>query len=223
MTASRALSLPVGAVAVSALWDCPQKMAAVLVLGHGAGAGMHHPFMQTVAARLNQRGVGTLRFHFPYMEAGRRRPDPPDLAVRTVVAAVEVAMDLALSVPVFAGGKSFGGRMTSTAAAQGQIDRVRGLVFLGFPLHPPGKPGVARAEHLSRVPVPMLFVQGTRDRLADPALMRQIAGDLRPRARMYVVEGGDHSFAVPKSTGRAEADVLNDVAGAVYDWMTNVR
>ncbi len=223
MTDSRSLSLTVGATTVSALWDSPAEATAVLVLAHGAGAGMRHQFLETVAGRLNHRGVGTLRFQFPYMEVGRRRPDPPVLAVRAVVAAVEAATRLSLGLPVYAGGKSFGGRMTSTAAAEGRIDAVRGVVFLGFPLHPPGKPGCARAVHLSSVAAPMLFVQGTRDRLADLTLIRRVASELGPRAHVHVVEGGDHSFAVPKRLGRTEADVLDDVASAVQHWMTKAR
>jgi predicted alpha/beta-hydrolase family hydrolase len=223
MTDSHSLSLTEGRAAVSALWDRPPEMTAVLVLGHGAGAGMRHRFLETVVDGLHRRRIGTLRFQFPYMEAGRRRPDPPAVAVRAVVAAVEAAAGLSPGVPLYAGGKSFGGRMTSTAAAEGRIDVVRGLVFLGFPLHPPGRPGLERAEHLARVAMPMLFVQGTRDRLADLALVQQVASDLGPHAHVHVVEGGDHSFAVPQRMGRPEGDVLDGVAGAVHDWMTRAR
>jgi hypothetical protein len=153
------------------------------------------------------------------MEAGRSRPDPPAVAVRAVATAVETAAALAGAAPLFAGGKSFGGRMTSRAAADGLLDMVRGLVFLGFPLHAPGKMSSSRAEHLSNVPMPMLFVQGTRDRLADLELMRQVVHALGARAHLHVIEGGDHSFAVPKRIGRDPADVLDDIAANVHDWI----
>ncbi|KPK04130.1 MAG: hypothetical protein AMS20_09140 [Gemmatimonas sp. SG8_28] len=222
MTESRALALTVGAATVSALWTEAAEMQAALVLAHGAGAGMRHPFLETVAARLATRGVATLRFQFPYMEAGRRRPDPPTVAVRAVVTAVEAASALARSVPVFAGGKSFGGRMTSRAAADGLLDVARGLVFLGFPLHAPGMESRSRAEHLSDVPMPMLFVQGTRDRLANLDLMRQVVHALGSGAHLHVVEDGDHGFVVPKRMGRNPTDVLDDIAANVQDWIRKV-
>jgi predicted alpha/beta-hydrolase family hydrolase len=156
------------------------------------------------------------------MEAGRRRPDPPTVAIRAVVTAVEAAAALAGSAPVFAGGKSFGGRMTSRAAADGLLDAARGLVFLGFPLHAPGRESRSRAEHLSHVPMPMLFVQGTRDRLANLELMRQVVHALGSNVHLHVVAGGDHGFVVPKRMGRKPADVWDDVAANVHDWIRKV-
>jgi predicted alpha/beta-hydrolase family hydrolase len=222
MTESRTLALTVDGAVVSTLWTEPAGMQAALVLAHGAGAGMRHPFLETVAERLARRGVGTLRFQFPYMEAGRRRPDPPAVAVRAVVTAVEVATTLAGRAPVFAGGKSFGGRMTSRAAADGLLGAARGLVLLGFPLHAPGRESRTRAEHLSDVPMPMLFVQGTRDRLANLELMRQVVHALGSGARLHVVEGGDHGFVVPKRMGRNPTDVLDDIAANIHDWIRKV-
>lgn len=200
---------------VSGLLRRPASSTALLVLAHGAGAGMRHPFMAAVADRLAQRGVATLRYQFPYMEAGRKRPDRPPVARATVVAAVAAGVELAEGVPVFAGGKSFGGRMTSGAAAESPLLGVRGLVFLGFPLHPPARPGTERAEHLRDVDIPMLFVQGTRDRLADLELLRPVLHDLGDRATLHVVDGGDHSFEVLKRSGRTHAEALDEIADAV--------
>jgi predicted alpha/beta-hydrolase family hydrolase len=204
---------------VSALWLRPDAARAALALAHGAGAGMRHPFVESVAQRLAARGVATLRYQFPYMERGARRPDPPSLAVACVRAAVEVAQKLAEGLPLFAGGKSFGGRMTSTAAAASPLPGVRGLVFLGFPLHASGRPGSERAAHLRDVGVPMLFVQGTRDTLADLALVRPLCASLGTRARLHVVEGGDHSFHVRKSSGRSDDAVQDELADAIAGWI----
>jgi predicted alpha/beta-hydrolase family hydrolase len=184
---------------------------------------MHHPFLDTMAACLGAERIGTLRFQFPYMEAGRRRPDPPAVAVAAVQAAVGAAHARAGGAPVFAGGKSFGGRMTSTAAADGLLEGVAGLVFLGFPLHRRGRPSLERAQHLLGVTVPMLFVQGTRDPLAEPALVESVVRELGDRATLYVVEGGDHSFAVPKRMQRDPHEVVSEIARHVHDWMTEVR
>lgn len=188
---------------------------ALLVLGHGAGAGMRHPFMQAVAHRLADRGVATLRYQFPYMEAGRKRPDRAPVAQAAVRSAVGVGAELAGGIPLYAGGKSFGGRMTSAAAADSSLPRVAGLVFLGFPLHPAGRPAAERGEHLREVDVPMLFVQGTRDRLADLDLLRPVVAGLGPGAALHVVDGGDHSFHVLKRSGRSDADALDEIADAV--------
>lgn len=188
---------------------------ALLVLAHGAGAGMRHPFMQAVAERLADRNVATLRYQFPYMEAGRKRPDRASVAQAAVRAAVEIGSELADGIPLFAGGKSFGGRMTSAAAAESPLADVSGLVFLGFPLHPAGRPGTDRAEHLRAVRAPMLFVQGTRDRLADLELLRPIVTGMGPRAALHVIEGGDHSFHVLKRSGRTAAQALDEIADAV--------
>jgi predicted alpha/beta-hydrolase family hydrolase len=207
------LQLPSGTV--SGMLDLPDAPRAILVLAHGAGAGMRHPFLERVARELAERGIGTLRYQFPYMEEGRSRTDPPAVAAATVRVAVGEAARRQPGVPLLAGGKSFGGRMTSTAASETALPSVRGLVFLGFPLHPAQRPSVARAEHLVRVTVPMLFLQGTRDDLADLGLMRQVCEDLGSRATLHVVEGGDHSFAVLKRTGRGPNQVFGELADAI--------
>lgn len=204
--------------AVSGLWQTGDASTAVLALAHGAGAGMEHPFMHEAAMALASAGIATLRYQFPFMEQGRRRPDSPSVAIRTVRAAVTVAVERAGALPVFAGGKSFGGRMTSSAAAAEPLTGVRGLVFFGFPLHRPGSPGTERAMHLAAVTVPMLFLQGTRDALANLGLMRKVVGGLATRARMHVVEGGDHGFAVPKRMGMDQAAVAQEMARAVAEW-----
>jgi predicted alpha/beta-hydrolase family hydrolase len=206
-----------GSGTVSALLDQRAKPALGYVLAHGAGAGMRHPFLEAVAVRLAGRGVATFRYQFPYMEARKRRPDAPAVAVATVRAAVEEAARRLAGLPLIAGGKSFGGRMTSTAAAEAPLPAVRGLAFLGFPLHPPGKPGIARAEHLDRVTVPMLFLQGTRDEFAELRLLKQVLQRLGRRAAFHCVEGGDHSFRVPKSAVRS-ADVLDELAETLSSW-----
>ena len=204
---------------VSALWLRPERARAALALAHGAGAGMRHAFMASVAERLAARGIATLRYQFPYMERGMRRPDPPSLAVACVRAAALLTQKEAGDLPLFAGGKSFGGRMTSTAAAQSPLPGVRGLVFLGFPLHASGRPGSERAAHLRDVDLPMLFLQGTRDPLADLALVRPLCESLGARARLHVVDGGDHSFHVLKSSGRSDDAVQDELADATAGWM----
>ena len=204
---------------VSALWLRPANARAALVLAHGAGAGMRHPFMEAVATRLAERGVATLRYQFPYMEEGSRRPDPPALLVATVRSAVACAAQRAEGLPLFAGGKSLGGRMTSTAAAREPLASVRGLVFLGFPLHAAGRPGAERGAHLREVGIPMLFLQGTRDALADLALLRPLCESLGARARLHVVEGGDHSFHARKRSGRSDDAVQDELADAIASWM----
>ncbi len=181
---------------VSGLFERPPDPVALYVLAHGAGAGMAHPFMAAVAQKLAERKIATLRYQFPYMEAGSRRPDAPALAHATVRAAVAEAARLAEALPLIAGGKSFGGRMTSQAQAAEPLPGVRGLAFLGFPLHPTGKPGIERADHLAAVKVPMLFLQGTRDTLAEPELIRPVCEKLGARATLIFFEGGDHSFRV---------------------------
>ena len=216
MAEDREISIDTGeAGRVSALLRRPDNPTALLVLAHGAGAGMRHPFMQAIASRLAGHGVATLRYQFPYMEAGKRRPDRPAVALPTVRAAVSAARDLAPELPLFAGGKSFGGRMTSQAEAAAPMDHVQGLVFLGFPLHPPGRPGTDRAVHLSEITVPMLFLQGTRDSLADLSLLRPVLQRLGERARLHVVDGGDHSFHVLKRSGRTDAEAMEELAGAI--------
>ncbi len=207
---------------VSALLLRPPDARLLYVVAHGAGAGMRHPFLESIAARLAERGVATLRYQFPYVERRARRPDPPEVAAATVRAAVEEAGRAAPGLPLVAGGKSFGGRMTSTAAAAEPLPGVRGLVFLGFPLHPPGRPGTTRAEHLDRVSVPMLFLQGTRDAFADLKLLQSVLKRLGKRATLRLVDGGDHSFRVMKRSGRSDADVLNELVGAIVNWTATI-
>jgi uncharacterized protein len=191
---------------------------ALLVLAHGAGAGMRHSFLEKIAQALGARGVATLRYEFLYMEKRAGRPDPPAVAEARVRDAVQEAARAAPGLPLFAGGKSFGGRMTSQAQAREPLPGVRGLVFLGFPLHPPGRPGTSRAEHLDAVQVPMLFLQGTRDEFAGLDLLRPIVQNLGARATLHLIEGGDHSFRVLKRTGRTETDVLNELADTITAW-----
>ena len=210
---SAAREHPVGGRA-GLLW-LPDVATRLLVLAHGAGAGMRHAFLEAVAAALARRRVGTLRFEFPYQAAGSRRPDPRPVLVACVCEAVAEGERVAGGLPLLAGGKSLGGRMASHAAAEGRLDAARGLVFLGFPLHPAGRPGVERAAHLEHVAQPMLFLQGTRDALADLALLRPICEKLAPRARLHVIEGADHGFHVPKRSGRSDADVVEELAEEV--------
>ena len=188
------------------------------VLAHGAGAGMRHRFMDTIAEALAARGIATLRYEFPYMSAGSRRPDPPPVLQATVRAAVAEAARLAPDLPLVAGGKSLGGRMTSGAQAREPLAGLRGLVFLGFPLHPPKQPGVSRAEHLARVGIPMLFLQGTRDELADLELITGVCRDLGPRATLHVVDGANHAFEVLKRSGRTDEEVREEVVRTIEEW-----
>jgi uncharacterized protein len=204
---------------VSGLFDRPESPRAVFVLAHGAGTGMEHPSMQAVAAGLVERGVATLRYQFPYMERKSRRPDPPALCHATVRAAVAEAARLAPDLPLFAGGRSFGGRMTSQAQAQAPLERVRGLAFLAFPLHPAGRPGTDRATHLQQVEIPMLFIQGTRDELADLGLLRPLVASLGARATLHLLEEADHSFHVPARTGHKDADVRAAALDALCSWL----
>jgi uncharacterized protein len=203
---------------VSALLLRPEKAKWLLVLGHGAGAGMHHPFMSNLANALAAVGVATLRYQFPYMEERRKVPDAPAVLTATVAAAVWAAAKAAPGLPLFAGGKSMGGRMTSQAAAQQPLEGVRGLIFFGFPLHPPNRPGAKRAEHLAKVNVPMLFLQGTRDTLADLKLLKPICAKLGERAALHIIETADHSFHVLKKSGRTDEEVLHELAVATAAW-----
>jgi predicted alpha/beta-hydrolase family hydrolase len=202
---------------VSALWLQPSDAIAAMALAHGAGAGMNHVFMEELAAALAAVGVASLRYQFPYREAGRRIPDRPPRLHATVRAAVAHAAGLAADLPLVAGGKSMGGRMSSEAAAGG-LD-VRGLVFFGFPLHPPKKPGTARAAHLATVDLPMLFLQGTRDALADLELLTPICAGLGRRASLRPVAGADHGFGVLKRSGRTGEDVLRELATTTRQWL----
>ncbi len=205
---------------VSALVMRPPDARAMLVLGHGAGAGMRHAFMDAVARRLANRGVATLRYQFPYMENGGHRPDPRPILLATVRAAVATARARTPDLPLFAGGKSMGGRMTSMAAAATPLQDVRGIVFLGFPLHPAGRPSSDRAAHLSKMSVPMLFLNGTRDKLAELALLEPVCNDLGSLARLRVVDAADHSFHVLKRSGRTDDEVLDELADAIVKFVT---
>jgi predicted alpha/beta-hydrolase family hydrolase len=205
---------------VSGLWLRPARAQACLVLAHGAGAGMTHRSMTAIAEGLAERGVATLRYQFPYMEKGSKRPDSPAVAHAAVRAASAHAKTLAKELPLFAGGKSFGGRMTSQAQAARPLDGVRGLVFFGFPLHPAGKPSIDRADHLAKVAVPMLFLQGTRDALAEPKLLEPVVKKLGKRARLVLAPDADHSFHVPAKTGRKDADVLAALLDEAGRWMS---
>jgi uncharacterized protein len=206
------------AATVSALLLRPASARACLVLAHGAGAGMSHPFMETVAAGLAERGIATLRYQFPYMEKGGKRPDAPAVAHAAVRTAVSEAARRCPGLPLVAGGKSFGGRMTSQAQAIAPLPGVRGLVFLGFPLHPPGKPSIERAAHLADVKIPMLFLQGTRDEFAALHLLEPVIKDLGRRASLHLVTDGDHSLHVPARSGRKSKEVMAEVLDTVAAW-----
>jgi predicted alpha/beta-hydrolase family hydrolase len=214
------VTIPVDAGrSVSGLLLMPERARACYVLAHGAGAGMTHSFLAAVSTGLAERDVATLRFQFPYMEGGSKRPDRPALACATVRAAVNAAFRLAPGLPLFAGGKSFGGRMTSQAQADAALPDARGLVFLGFPLHPANKPSDERARHLAAVRIPMLFVQGTRDALADTRVLGPVIGSLGAGATLQPIEQADHSFHVPVRSGITDAQVLEKMLDGVASWM----
>lgn len=203
---------------VAALLVRPPTARWLLVLGHGAGAGMTHPFLEILARELAEVGVATLRYQFPYMEERRRVPDKPELLAATVAAAVRTAAEAAPKLPLLAGGKSMGGRMTSQAAAQGLLAPVKGLVFFGFPLHPPNRPGTKRAEHLAKVSLPMLFLQGTRDTLADLKLLRPVCEKLGTRATLHIIPEADHSFHVLKRSGKTGEEAMKELAQTTASW-----
>ena len=204
---------------VSGLLLRPEGAKALFVFAHGAGVGMGHPSMASQAQGLAERGIATLRFQFPYMEKGSRRPDPPLVAQGAVRAAVNKAAELVPDLPLFAGGRSYGGRMTSQAQAVSALPGVRGLVFLGFPLHPAGRPGVDRAEHLHAIEVPMLFVSGSRDALAEMALLKPLVSGLGERAALHVIEGGDHSLKTLASSGRTAEQARAEAMDAAAAWI----
>ncbi len=206
------------ATRVSGMLQLPQRPKACFVVAHGAGTGMLHPFMVTLAGDLAALRIATLRYQFPYMERHGKRPDPPALCHATVRAAVVAAHTLVPSIPLVAGGKSFGGRMTSQAQALNPLAKVRGLIFLGFPLHPPRRPSDSRAEHLSRVHIPMLFLQGTRDALADLAQLNPLAERLGPRATLALLPNADHSFHVPARAGRSDRQIMEEILSAIATW-----
>lgn len=207
---------------VSALLQQPPEPLACCVLAHGAGAGMAHAFMGRAAAGLVKRGIGCLRYQFPFMERGSKRPDLPALAHATVRAAVAEAARRLPGLPLLAAGKSFGGRMSSQAQAGEPLPGVRGLVFFGFPLHPAGKPGVERADHLAKVDCPMLFLQGSRDELAELPLLRPVIAGLGERATLEVLDGADHAFHVLTRSGRSDAQVLDQALDALARWLTEI-
>lgn len=204
---------------VSALLQAPAKARVCFVMAHGAGAGMRHPFLAVIANGFFDRGIATLRYQFPYVERGARRPDPPALAQATVRAAVGEAARLVPECVLIAGGKSFGGRMTSQAQAEAPLPGVGGLAFLGFPLHPAGKPGDGRARHLLQVHIPMLFLQGTRDSLANVDLVQSLVERLGPRASLRLLPDADHSFHVPARAGRKDAAVIAEMLDAFAAWI----
>ena len=219
-TSAQKLDIDIGkAGSVSALLDQPPEARACFVFAHGAGAGMTHPFMETVAFGLGERDIATLRYQFPYMEKGSKRPDPPAVAQAAVRAAVAEAGRRCPGLPLIAGGKSFGGRMTSQAQAIAPLGGVDGLAFFGFPLHPAGKPSSDRAKHLADVHVPMLFLQGTRDSLAELKLLEPVVKKLGPTATLHRVEAADHSFHVPARSGRNDSEVMNEILDAFAGWV----
>lgn len=208
---------------VSGLLDMPPSARACFVFAHGAGAGMQHPSMALVAEDLSQQSIATLRYQFPYMERGSRRPDPPDLCHATVRAAVAQAAQSAPGLPLVAGGRSFGGRMTSQAQALAPLARVAGLAFLAFPLHPAGRPSQERAGHLAEVKIPMLFLQGTRDELASLDLLQPVVRSLGARATLKLLQDADHSFHVRASSGRRDPDVRQELVLALVDWIARLH
>jgi hypothetical protein len=211
--------ISVGDEQVSGLLLRPSKARALYLFAHGAGAGMTHKAMESNAQGLAERAIATLRYQFPYMEKGSRRPDAPKIAHATVRAAAATARELVPDLAVFAGGRSFGGRMTSQAQAIKPLPGVRGLAFLGFPLHPAGQPGIERAEHLARLEVAMLFVSGDRDALAELDLLKRVVASLGARATLHLVEHADHSFKVAAKSGRTSVDAEAEALDALAKWM----
>jgi predicted alpha/beta-hydrolase family hydrolase len=222
MSQARSVSITVDVRQVSGLLQVPSQARACYVLAHGAGAGMAHPFMVAVADGLAERGIATLRYQFLYMEQGSKRPDAPKLAQATVRAAVAQASHMLPELGLLAGGKSFGGRMTSQAQAECPIPGLRGLAFLGFPLHAAGRPSDVRAKHLFEVEIPMLFLQGTRDALADMHLMQKLADQLGPRATLKLFSDADHSFHAPARSGRKDVEVRAEALDALAAWIETV-
>jgi predicted alpha/beta-hydrolase family hydrolase len=207
---------------VSGLLVLPKGAEALLVLAHGAGAGMRHRFLEQVAEKLADHGVATIRYQFPYMEKGSKRPDSEAVLTTTVRRAVTVAKEHADGLPLFAGGKSMGGRMTSLSASRQPLDGVRGLVYLGFPLHAAGKPSADRGHHLFDIKLPMLFLQGSRDALADVKLLKPLCARLGKQVELFVVDGGDHSFHLLKSSGRSDDQALDEAVQKIASWISRV-
>jgi uncharacterized protein len=215
------IQLPTGEH-VSGLLQLPAYATACFVLAHGAGAGMTHSFMAAIADELALRKIATLRFQFPFMERGSKRPDRPAAAHETIRAAVRTAVQMLPGMPLIAGGRSFGGRMTSQAQAEAALAGIKALVFLGFPLHPAKRPSSERARHLQDVSVPMLFIQGNRDELAEISLLKPVCDQLGTRATLHLIEGADHSFHVPVRSGRTDAEVRQEIADTVASWWRRV-
>ena len=223
MDSAESLRLPLDdGASVSALLQSSAHPKALLVLAHGAGAGMNHSFLAAIADSFLEEEIATLRFQFPYMEKGSRRPDPPKVAHAAVRAAVAEAARQRPNVPLFAGGKSFGARMTSQAQAVEALPHVQGLVFFGFPLHPPGKPSMDRAKHLADVALPMLFLQGTRDEFAELALLQNVCRGLSDRVTLKLFEQADHSFHAPVKSGYRDADIRAGLVGTATEWMGSI-
>jgi uncharacterized protein len=197
----------------------PKHAVSLLVFAHGAGAGMRHRFIEDLSQRLAGLGVATMRYQFPYMEKRVKRPDSEGVLIATVQAALTAAEKYSDALPIFAGGKSMGGRMTSLTLAKAPMDKLHGLIFFGFPLHAPGAPSAERGKHLADVQVPMLFIQGSRDALADLKLLKPLCAQLDGRAELFVVEGGDHSLHMAKRSGRTDSEVLDEVAAKTSSWM----
>ena len=208
---------------VSAVLMTPDDAKYLLVLAHGAGAGMNHPFMDILSEKLVEKNFAVFRYQFPYFEKGKGSPDPPNILIATVRSAIGTASKKLKGLPIYAGGKSLGGRMTSTAASKENLPHVKGIIFFGFPLHAPNKPSSVRSEHLFNVNVPMLFLQGTRDKLADLNLLKPVIKKLKDKAELYIVEGADHSFHVLKSSGRNDEQVIEEMAKAARDWITKIN
>jgi predicted alpha/beta-hydrolase family hydrolase len=211
------------ALALSALLMKPRNARACFVFAHGAGAGMTHPFMEDLAAKLYGHGIATLRFQFPFMAKGSKRPDTPAVAHAAIRLAAAEARRRCRGRLIIAGGKSFGGRMTSQAQAEEPIEGIYALAFVGFPLHPAGKSSIIRAEHLAGIRIPMLFIQGTRDKLAEPALLRQVCKGLRSRATSLLIDGADHGFHIPVRSGRTDQDVVAEIALAISQWVERLK
>jgi hypothetical protein len=221
---AQAISIAIGGHgSVSALLTVPPKADACFVFAHGAGAGMAHPFMAAVAAGIGERGIATLRYQFPYMEKGSKRPDAPVTAHAAVRAAVASAAQACPGLPLIAGGKSFGARMTSQTQAKAPLAGVVGLAFFGFPLHPAGAPSSDRAEHLADVQIPMLFLQGTNDKLAELDLLKPVVKRIGARATLHLLDGADHSFHVPKRSGRSDGEVMAEALDALANWFSALR
>ena len=222
MTEGEVVTIAVGGASTSGLFLRPMAARAIFLFAHGAGAGMTHKAMESNAQGLAARGIATLRYQFPYMEKGGKRPDPPRIAHAAVRAAAAEAGKLAADLPLFAGGRSFGGRMTSQAQAIDPLPQVRGLAFLGFPLHPAGRPGTDRADHLAEVKVPMLFVSGQRDALAELELLRPVVARLGERTTLNLIAHADHSLKVPAKSGRTNADAENEALDAIANWIAGL-